>query len=118
VKEDVSVRRFQVLAWAGGVLCLALFLLALPPNRVPWLVAAGGALVLALATMRWSSNAGGQSITEVLQRLEAMLDRAESQALAAVESTRNYPACREHRGYCDPSRLSPAEAASIPPEVR
>jgi len=42
----------------------------------------------------------------------------EAQALTRAERVRNYTACRDRRGYCDRSRLTPSEAASIPPEVR
>jgi hypothetical protein len=33
--------------------------------------------------------------------------------LTAAERLRNYTACVKGRGYCDPSRLTPAEAAAI-----
>jgi hypothetical protein len=39
-------------------------------------------------------------------------------ALASAESQRNYAACRDGRGYCDRSRLTPAQAAAIPSELR
>ena len=41
-----------------------------------------------------------------------------SRAIASAERTRNYTACLNRRGYCDRSRLTPSEVASIPPEVR
>ncbi len=38
--------------------------------------------------------------------------------MSSAERVRNYAACLNRRGYCDLSRLTPSEAASIPPEVR
>jgi hypothetical protein len=35
-------------------------------------------------------------------------------ALVAAERLRNYTACVKGRGYCDRSRLTPAEAARVP----
>jgi hypothetical protein len=39
-------------------------------------------------------------------------------AVTRAEEERNYAACRDRRGYCDPSRLTRSQAAAIPPEVR
>jgi hypothetical protein len=38
----------------------------------------------------------------------------ETKALAEAEHKRNYAACVHGYDYCDLSRLTPAEAASIP----
>jgi signal transduction histidine kinase len=40
---------------------------------------------------------------------------SEAAALTKAEHQRNYTACLNGFGYCDPSRLTPAEAGAIPP---
>jgi len=48
----------------------------------------------------------------------SLLSPAEAQAMTSAERARNYTACLSRRGYCDRSRLTRSEAASIPREVR
>ena len=51
-----------------------------------------------------------------IDRDYSLLSVSETGALEATERLRNSTACAEGRGYCDPSRLTPAEAAAIPAE--
>lgn len=48
----------------------------------------------------------------------SLLTRSEAYTLAAAERRRNYTACLSRHGYCDRSRLTPSEAAAIPPPFR
>jgi hypothetical protein len=44
----------------------------------------------------------------------AKLSEKEAGALASAENARNYRACLKGFGYCDRSRLTPAESKAIP----
>jgi len=44
---------------------------------------------------------------------DSNLSRSEAGAMAATESQRNYVACLMERGYCDHSRLTAAQTASV-----
>ena len=48
----------------------------------------------------------------------SLLSRSQAEVMGRAERTRNYAACLNRRGYCDRSRLTAAEVASIPPEAR
>jgi hypothetical protein len=57
--------------------------------------------------------------TEGRERCDySLLNRSEAHAVTRAEEERNYAACRDRRGYCDRLRLTPSQAAAIPPEVR
>jgi hypothetical protein len=47
---------------------------------------------------------------------QSLLSPSDAQRLTRAEAERNYAACLNRRGYCDRSRLTTAQAASIPPE--
>jgi hypothetical protein len=63
--------------------------------------------------------ADGRNFADCLQGRDqcyhSLLTRAEAQDVARAEHGRNYTACLSRQGSCDRLRLTPDEAASIPP---